>query len=136
MKTINRLAVIDDDSVDQMAVERYCKIGQLADDVVAFHDAESAIHYLSNAGSNIEKIPDVIFLDINLPKLDGWDFLAEYEAIAPKLGKNVAIYMFSSSISELDTAKARNSKWVKDYIYKPISLEKLKRVLGSYSSNV
>lgn len=136
MKKINRLAVIDDDSVDQMAVERYCKIGQLAEDVVAFHDAESAIHYLSNSQGNSEEVPDVIFLDINLPKLDGWDFLNEYETIAPKLGKNIAIYVFSSSISELDTAKARNSKYVKDYIYKPISLEKLKRVLGNYSSLV
>lgn len=135
MKKINRLAVIDDDSVDQMAVERYCKIGQLAHDIIAFHDAESAIHYLSNAAKK-DDIPDVIFLDINLPKLDGWDFIKEYAAIAPKLDKNISIYMFSSSISEVDTAKARNSKWVKDYIYKPISLEKLKRILGDYSSMV
>ncbi len=133
MKRISKLAVIDDDSVDQMAVERYCKIGHLAEDVLSFHDAESAIHYLSNAHAT-DDIPDVIFLDINLPKLDGWDFLTEYENIAPKLPKNISIYMFSSSISELDTAKARNSKWVKGYIYKPISLEKIKRVLGEHSA--
>lgn len=136
MKKINRLAVIDDDTVDQIAVKRYCKIGQLADDVVAFSDAESAIDYLSEFSDSNEDIPDVIFLDINLPKLDGWDFLEHYSEIAPDLDKDISIYMFSSSISEMDTAKARGSKWVKDYIYKPISLEKLKRVLGEYTNLV
>lgn len=136
MEKISKLMVIDDDNIDQMAVQRYCKIGHLASEVVSLGDAESAMYYLKTMADSEDDVPDVIFLDINLPKLDGWDFLSQYGELAPFLNKKVDIYMFSSSISEEDTARARNSEYVKDYIYKPISLEKLKRVLSNYTTHV
>ena len=72
---------------------------------------------------------EIIFLDINMPIMDGWQFLEEYIKLNPKIGKKIVIYICSSSISPDDINKAKEISAVTDYIIKPVSKDMLAEIL-------
>ena len=72
---------------------------------------------------------DVIFLDINMPVLNGWEFLDEYLLIRSMLPKTVVIYMVSSSVDEKDVLKAKNISALSGYLVKPISSQNIMEVI-------
>ena len=78
----------------------------------------------------MEALPDIIFLDINMPFMDGWQFLEEYTKIKPTLSKQIVIYVVSSSISEYDIERARNNSNVSDYFVKPITVDTYKTLIA------
>lgn len=116
-----RACLIDDDEIQTFAMKRMLQKSTASSNFITFSDGDYALKYLkSNQNSN--KIPDVIFLDINMPIVDGWMFLEEFEKIENSFSKKIDIYMVSSSIDPSDRSKALSSKLVKDYITKPITL--------------
>ncbi len=125
MKT---LAIVDDDEIAQILIKEMVEKHQLANDIMLFSDVETAIDYLEKV-TDENSIPDVLFLDINLPGLDGWDFLVEYEGIKSHLSKSIIIYMLSSSISNADMMRAESNSNVKGYISKPLTLDKLQNLI-------
>ena len=92
-----------------------------------FDDGEKAIRFITSAldKDDIGVLPDVIFLDINMPIMDGWEFLEEYLRLKPRIGKKIVIYVVSSSIDMRDLDRARSISEVSDYIIKPISNKRL-----------
>ena len=88
-------------------------------------DGREALAYLQHT----RDLPDYIFLDINMPFIDGWMFLDDYEHIKSKLAKPISIYMVSSSIDPRDMSRARNNGNVKDYVVKPVTREKFIELL-------
>ena len=76
-------------------------------------------------------LPDIIFLDISMPIMDGWEFLEEYEQIEAQFEKKIKLYMFSSSISPHDMERAKQFSAVLDFIIKPLSKEKITELLNS-----
>ena len=75
--------------------------------------------------------PDIIFLDINMPVMDGWEFLEAYRAIEEKLPDTISIYLVSSSVDKNDIMRSRQFKYVTDYLVKPVYKEKFSQVLLS-----
>ena len=71
------------------------------------------------------ELPEVIFLDINMPEIDGWEFIDELNA----MGVEVPIYILTSSIDEKDKAKALTIPQIKGYYSKPFKLEKIQEIL-------
>ncbi len=122
MTTKNILAcLIDDDRVHAFVVERMLKKTANCKDLMVFDDGTHALHYFKKT-TDIDKIPDIIFLDINMPVLDGWEFLDEFAKIKDSLPKKIDIYMVSSSNNPFDKARAKSLKLVTDYIPKPITI--------------
>lgn len=122
MDTKNTLAcLIDDDRVHAFVVERMLQKTPNCKDLIVFNDGSHALHYFRKT-TDADKIPDIIFLDINMPVVDGWSFLEEFDKIKDNLPKKVAIYMVSSSKSPFDKAKAKSLSLVTDYISKPITI--------------
>ena len=76
-----------------------------------------------------ENLPDYIFLDINMPYVDGWMFLADYATLKKSLEKEITIFMISSSIDPSDISRARNNSDVRAYVSKPVTPEKFKAIL-------
>ena len=64
--------------------------------------------------------PTILFLDINMPSINGWQFLEQFEKFSDDIKNNIIIYMLSSSINHRDIEKAKANKHVKDFISKPL----------------
>lgn len=126
------IAVVDDDSVYQFTASRTLEATHLAHRILQFQNGSEALSFLRSAG---QAIPDIIFLDINMPITDGWGFLEEFHELKARLDKDVKIYMVSSSIDPRDRNRARNYPEVTDYIEKPISMTKFSELLQKWGDN-
>ncbi|MBR2649737.1 MAG: response regulator [Sediminibacterium sp.] len=125
------ICIIDDDEVYQFTVTKNIQSQQLAKKILVFSDGEEALNFLcANIGDN-NAVPDVIFLDINMPIMDGWQFLEEYIRLKPRIGKKVTLYMVSSSVDPADTQRAKQIEEVSDYIIKPITPDQLKVIVNT-----
>lgn len=123
------ICIIDDDDVYQFTVTRTIEANKLAKKILVFSDGEQAIQFLVDNVANNENVPDVIFLDINMPIMDGWQFLEEYVKIKPRIGKRITIYMVSSSVDPVDVERAKKISELSDYIIKPVTPNKLKDII-------
>ncbi|MBY0427227.1 MAG: response regulator, partial [Cytophagales bacterium] len=76
-----------------------------------------------------ENLPNVILLDINMPEMDGWQFIEEFRTLKAMSGHKTAIYISSSSISAEDTAKAESYEEISSYLIKPIEPKTLLNIV-------
>ncbi|RWY47862.1 response regulator [Mucilaginibacter gilvus] len=130
MNKLKIACVVDDDEIYAFTVTRVIARAEIAEKTIFFHNGKAALDFfIANAGKN-EELPDLILLDINMPVLDGWQFLDEYVKMMPKLGKKITLFIVSSSIDEEDYARARAIEVVSDFIVKPLTVEHLHYILG------
>lgn len=123
------IALVDDDKIFQLTASKTLKATALTDSILQFENGEEALKFLRQHTSNPEVLPDYIFLDINMPMIDGWMFLEDYENLKEKFSKPISIYMVSSSIDTRDIERAKKNINVKDYITKPVTRDKFIEVL-------
>lgn len=125
------VCIVDDDDIYQFTVTRTIEKQDIAKKILVFSDGQQAIEFFdANIGKN-DNLPDVIFLDINMPVMDGWQFLEEYVRIKPKVGKKITIYMVTSSVDPTDVDRAKHITDISDYIIKPVKPEQLKAVIDA-----
>ena len=117
------ICVIDDDIVYQFTAKKILSSLNNVGKVLIFSDAEKALEYLVDHADSEEDLPGLIFLDINMPFMDGWTFLDMFKEIKPRLNKSITIFMVSSSPERRDMDRARRIEEVTDYIVKPITRE-------------
>ena len=129
MKKINTFCIIDDDDIYQFTTSLLLKKSDLVNKIIVFSNGLKAINFLKDEMGNIENIPDVLFLDINMPVMDGWEFLEEYLLIRSMMPKTVVIYMVSSSVDEKDVLKAKSISVLSGYLVKPISSQNIVEVI-------
>ncbi len=79
-----------------------------------------------------EKIPDILFLDVNMPIMDGWMFIEEYARLKKDITKKIAIFMLSSSVNPIDIERADKISEISNYIIKPIKYEEVRRIFENY----
>ncbi len=129
MKKINTFCIVDDDDLYQFTTTLLLKNTDLVNKIIVFSNGLNAINFLKEEIGNIENIPDILFLDINMPVMDGWEFLEEYLLIKHMMPKTVVIYMVSSSVDDRDVLKAKNISALSGYLIKPISSENIMKVI-------
>jgi len=132
----SNILLVDDDQVYLYLMNRVIK-GLTEDlEVNSFTDGEQAIHFLSLCTSENIKLPEVIFLDINMPFLDGWGFLAEFKKLKPKIKDKINIYMVSSSNREQDIQRAEEFEELTGYVVKPVQEDQLVEIFANvYEQN-
>ncbi|ADV50898.1 response regulator receiver protein [Cellulophaga algicola DSM 14237] len=123
------ICIVDDDNIYQYTIVKTIKSLDFASKIITFSDGEEALNFvLKNLNDKIE-LPDIILLDINMPIMDGFQFMEEFVKIKPKLGKKIVIYMVSSSVDPKDIERTKKISAISDYIIKPIEIEKLKTII-------
>jgi len=121
------VCIIDDDPIYHMLAKRLLSLNQYSDVIFEYRDGNEAYLALKQMHNQGEKMPDVIFLDINMPIWDGWDFLDEI--IKLELHHLFEIYMVSSSSNPYDKEKAESYPMIKGFLNKPLKIEALKLIL-------
>lgn len=125
------IALVDDDSIFQFTATRLLESAQLAQNILHFENGADALLFLKENAPNRDLLPDYLFLDINMPLVDGWMFLEDFTTLKSSLSKVISIYMVSSSIDPRDLNRAKGFVEVADFIIKPISLERFQELLKS-----
>ena len=124
MSILKKVILIDDDQVNNFVCESIIKNENFADEVISFEYAEDALEYLKSVITDKpEDFPDLIFLDINMPGMDGWSFIDEYRKLPEDLTKDCCLFMLSSAVDRKDIICAKSHKEVKDFFSKPLSPE-------------
>jgi two-component system chemotaxis response regulator CheY len=125
------IALVDDDSIFQFTATRLLESSKLAQNILHFENGAEALTFLREKALQKEFLPDYLFLDINMPFVDGWMFLEDFTTLKSSLAKDISIYMVSSSIDPRDLNRAKGFSEVSDFIIKPISLEHFQKLLKS-----
>lgn len=125
MKKIKTLCLVDDDDIFQLITQRVIQQTNLVDSIKIFSSGLDAMIFLKSVAQNAAQLPEIILLDLNMPVMDGWEFLEEFTLLKPRLEKKITIYVVSSSIAPSDIERAEAINEVTDYIIKPITTEKL-----------
>ncbi len=129
MKTIKNLFIVDDDDTFTFLTVKRISRTNLVENIKTFQNGFDILSFLEENKKNKVVLPDVILLDINMPVMDGWQFLERYEPLMPEIEKSITIYILSSSIYPGDIDKAKTSDIVTDFIIKPFTPEKLNDIL-------
>ena len=122
----NKILLVDDDALFRNIHNRMLLKADFAHEIELFNNASSALDYLK-AGFNTHHFtcPEIIFLDINLPDMDGWQFMDELSLLCKPVTLCPKIIMLSASAYNSDQQKAASYNMVADYLLKPLSLPKL-----------
>ncbi|HSI74376.1 MAG TPA: response regulator [Lunatimonas sp.] len=130
MERIKQLTLVDDDDVFVYLTTNTIKKTNRVDLIKVFGNGLDAMNFLKENRGDVDALPDILFLDLSMPIMDGWQFLNEFVKINPFIGKKIHIYICSSSISPEDMAMAKTIKEVSDFIIKPIHKEKLLDIIN------
>ncbi|WP_179348096.1 response regulator [Winogradskyella pacifica] len=127
MNKIDVACIIDDDPIFVFGAKRMMELSDFCDSFMVFKNGQEALNSLKPIMIAGENVPDIILLDINMPIMDGWQFLDEFVKIESH--KLLTIYIVSSSIDPVDINRAKRYKTISNYIIKPISTDTLKEIL-------
>lgn len=117
------LLVIDDDDINIFIIKKIVEKTGFSVNMVAKTNGQLAIDYLEEITEQPEAFPHLILIDINMPVLNGWEFIEAYEKM--NISNEVDMYMLSSSVYENDIEKAKTYHVVKGFISKPLSIDRL-----------
>ncbi|MEX2597549.1 MAG: response regulator [Salibacteraceae bacterium] len=124
-----KVFVIDDDDIYQFLLKKELKHTNMVERVTMFSDGRKALDYFLNHKEDTDNLPDIVFLDINMPIMNGWRFLEEFKMLSPKIKKSITLYLVSSSFDDRDISRSKEYSEVTDYIIKPVKRSDLISVL-------
>nr|WP_315174444.1 response regulator [uncultured Flavobacterium sp.] len=122
--------IVDDDNIYQIIVRKIIGKMELFSSFSSYKNGKDAIDALKKAAENNENIPDIILLDINMPVMDGWEFMDEIVSYKSKLNQKIAIYIVSSSIAVQDKDKAKTYTEILGFLSKPITMDALYEIVS------
>lgn len=126
---LKQVLLIDDDQMINLINTRILQVSKQVENISSVtggEEALAALHNIINTDASI--FPEFIFLDINMPEMDGWEFLDALAIFPRELIQNCKVVILTSSIDLFDIKKAKKNPLVFDYITKPLSIEKLSQL--------
>ena len=130
-KKFNTVMLVDDNEIDNLINQKMIEASNIAKHIFTHTGAKSAMEFLKNMERlDLEErvLPDVIFLDIDMPLMDGFQFLDEFEKLSDETRSTCRIVMLTSSINPQDMSKSKKYSYVKQYLNKPLSQDTLDKI--------
>ena len=130
-KNVQVCCIIDDDPIFIYGTKRIMKEVDFAENIIVYNNGQDAIDGLKGIILEGGVMPEVIFLDLNMPIMNGWEFLDEYKNCQNAKSKKTIIYIISSSVDPRDLERVKYYNEVDTYILKPITPDDLGKILNS-----
>lgn len=121
-ESVDLVLLIDDSDVDLFVQKRFIEITAFARSILVFQSARKALDLLSTPG---QQRPDLIFLDLNMPEMDGFTFLEHMTRLPASAAGNSKVVILTSSSSSADKARASTFRNVVSFLSKPLSEKRL-----------
>ncbi|QLG45571.1 response regulator [Costertonia aggregata] len=131
MRKLDTSCIIDDDPIFIYGTKRIMKEVDFCNDILVYNNGQDAIDGLNELTSQGKELPSVIFLDLNMPIMNGWEFLDDFTKIPNHNREKVTVYIISSSVDPRDLERIKDYEVVNNYILKPISPKDLENILDS-----
>jgi CheY-like chemotaxis protein len=122
---VEYVMLVDDNDTDNFIHKRVIELTGFANNIIVKNSGKSALEYLESNKDSIDKLPDIIFLDINMPIVDGFVFLFEYENFPDSLKDKCKVVILSSSDNKRDIDRIVDNEYVINFVTKPLSEEAL-----------
>ena len=127
MNKIRLACIIDDDPIFVRVVKKMMEMADFSEQVSVFPNGQIALDGLQTTLE--DQYPDIIFLDLNMPTLNGWGFLDAFDNLG--LPESTLLYVVSSSIDPGEKERARSYPFVQDFIEKPLTINIIKQILST-----
>jgi CheY-like chemotaxis protein len=129
--------VIDDDEPTNFFTRIILEEADCSNHIRTVQSGQEALDYLTQsekqgADPDLFPSPDLIFLDINMPAMNGWEFLEEYRKLSIAPLHKIIMVMLTTSLFPEDKAKAGRSPEISGFEHKPLTVEKLEKILKAY----
>lgn len=124
MKFVDCVLIIEDNPIDVFINTRVIEQSGLSKEIIAKQSAREALEFLNERAIS-QELPNLIFLDIRMPDLDGFEFLQEFSELPQRVLDLCKIIMLSSTIDPIELEKVRNSPFVLTFIPKPLTRDKI-----------
>ncbi len=131
MKNLDTILLIDDDPATNFLNKFLIEKEGVAKNVVCIQSAEEALEFIEESISKGHQHPEMIFLDINMPGMDGWEFLEAYAKMTEEKEVSKIVVMLTTSLDPNDRKKAAALKYVNDFLNKPLTREKIQKIIAS-----
>lgn len=118
------IILVDDNEIDLFLHEKLIRLAGISDRIDKFLSGKAALDFLQSS------TPDIILLDIQMPEMDGFEFLTYYDRFFSDRDQNTRIFMVSSSLDFGDISKAKASPLIAEFIKKPLNIVELKEALA------
>ena len=125
-KAFKTCLLIDDNYIDNFVTRRILESSNFADTIVVKQSAKEAIESLQDGLIR----PDVIFLDLRMPTMNGFEFLTEFDKLMGSVKEGIKIFMLSSSLDPFDVKRSAENKYVTQFLHKPLTHKTLAELVA------
>jgi CheY-like chemotaxis protein len=135
---LNCVLLVDDDEPTNFLSAMIIEEANCSNHVQVIPTGKEALNYLASSQQSNNKslpYPELLFLDINMPAMDGWEFLDEYKILTKDHQKKIIVIMLTTSLNPDDALRAYETPEISGFENKPITKEKLDKILKKYFSD-
>lgn len=129
MKKLNCVLLVDDDEPTNFLNKLTLKKAGCVDKIISTFDGQEALNYLEQHKDN--EFPELIFLDINMPLMNGWEFLDEYQSLNFE-NKPPVVIMLTTSVNPDDEEKSKKYSSIAGFMHKPLDPEEINKLIQSH----
>ncbi len=132
---LHKVICIDDDPIALLLSKMVIARANFASNVITLNNGEEAIAYLCKEQDKSHEMEDLlILLDLNMPVMDGWEFLEQFSQNLYDSYKNAKIILLSSSIDPNDIRKSQDFRMVLDFLPKPLTKDMLEKIITKFNA--